>query len=283
MQEIENNRNTFIKQIKKLNQKLDSLTKTSTHPSDKLDDLPSSSSKAPQNPSQITINPKSSSKIPRFMKPTICSTRKSGTNTQIPNKKHIRPVRRKQLPLSRAESVNFPLKNMTESYSGSSISRASCLVGFNDDEIDFSSVNESEINHNHRVVSNPTRLKKSKPKEHMKQEKSRNVSVAGKDSSFGYNSTIGSIASAISVTCVDDSSTDCDVWCRIMPCDDVNDTGYQNDDENKVDWMVISQGSIQLEDDKCLSNDKIVFEDLTNHSSKSCGNEQSRGKRNKIH
>ncbi|KAK1429039.1 hypothetical protein QVD17_11238 [Tagetes erecta] len=282
MQEIENNRNTFIKQIKKLTQKLDSLTKTSTHPNDKLDDLPSSSSlKAPQNPSQITITPKSSSKIPRFMKPTICSTRKSGTSNQTPYKKNIRPSRRKQLPLSRAESVNFPLKNMTESYSGSSISRASCLVGFNDDELDFSSVNESETNHNHRVVSNPTRLKKSKPEEQMKQGKSRNVNLAGKDSSFEYNSTIGSVASAKSFTGVDDSSTDCDVWCRIMPCDAINDTGYHNDDENEIDWVVISQGSIQLEDDlpaKCLSNDKIVLEDLTNHhSSQKCGNEQSRG------
>ncbi|KAJ0906744.1 putative minus-end-directed kinesin ATPase [Helianthus annuus] len=119
MQEIENNRYGFIKEIKKLNQKLDSLTKTSTYSNEKLDGLLSSTSslKAPQDSAdEITVTPQSS-KIPRFMKPTICSTRKSGTGNQNLYKRDIRPARRKKLPLSRAESVSFPLKNMTESYS----------------------------------------------------------------------------------------------------------------------------------------------------------------------
>ncbi|KAI3816565.1 hypothetical protein L1987_16267 [Smallanthus sonchifolius] len=73
---------------------------------------------------------------------------------------------------------------MTESSSGIGIYRASYLVGLNeihsvtDDDIDYCSVNESEANHwvslheNKQVLSNPTRVRKSKPKEHVKQRKS---------------------------------------------------------------------------------------------------------------
>ncbi|KAI3822957.1 hypothetical protein L1987_10559 [Smallanthus sonchifolius] len=300
MQEIENNRDSFMKEIKKLNQKLDSLTKPSTCSNEKLDGLLSSSSKVPQDADKITVTPQSS-KIPRFMKPTICSTRKSGTGNQNLYKKDIRPARRKQLPLSRAESVSFPLKNMTESYSGSSISRASCLVGLNeiqsgtDDDTDFSSVNESEANHwvslheSKRVLSNPTRVKKSKPNEHIKLRKPADVKFAGKESRFENISTVPSTTSSKSITGVDDSSTECDIYCRIMPCDTIDDTCHQNDYDNEVDSTVISQVSTQeaqnleaceLEDDlpaKFPSMDKIILKDLTKNSSQKLENEQTRG------
>ncbi|KAI3688349.1 hypothetical protein L1987_82061 [Smallanthus sonchifolius] len=300
MQEIENNRDRFMKEIKKLNQKLDSLTKTSADSTEKLDGLLSSSLKVPQDSDKITVTPQSS-KIPRFMKPTICSTRKSGTGNQNLYKKDIRPARRKQLPLSRAESVSFPLKNMTKSYLGSSISRASCLVGLNeiqtgtDDDIDFSSVNESEANHwvslheNKRVLSNPTRVKKSKPKEHMKLRKPADVKFAGKESRFENISTVPSTTSSKSITGVDDSSTECDIYCRIVPCDTIDDTCHQNDYDNEVDSTVISQVSTQeaqnleaceLENDlpaKFPSMDKIILKDLTKNSSQKLENEQTRG------
>ncbi|KAK9079004.1 hypothetical protein SSX86_000673 [Deinandra increscens subsp. villosa] len=284
MQEIETNRDRFVKEIKKLNQKLDSLTKTPTDSNDKLHDLlPLSSSKSPQHAEHITMTPQSS-KIPRFMKPTICSTRKSGkTGNQNLYKKDIRPARRKLLPLSRAESVSFPLKNMTESYSGSSISRASCLVGLN--EIDCSSNNESEANHsvnlheNKRVVSNPTRLKKSKPMGQRKQGKSKKgVKLAGKDSRFEYNSTIPSTAGTNSVTGVDDSSTEFDICCRVMPCDGFSDTcNYRNDYEIEVDWRVMSAQearSYESEDESpgefsCL--ERIVLEDSSMKATESRG------------
>ncbi|XP_076908373.1 kinesin-like protein KIN-14T [Bidens hawaiensis] len=280
MQEIENNRDKFMKQIKKLNQKLDSLTKTPTDSTEKLDGLlsPSSSSLSYSKPPQhAPENTKThhSSKIPRFMKPTICSTRKSGSSNQSVYKKDIRPARRKQKPLTRAESVSFPLKNMTASYSGSSISRTSCLVGLNeihsgfDDDMEFSSVNESEANYrvslheNKRVVSNPARVKKSKGKENI--------------------SPVTSTTSIKSVTVVDDSSTECDMYCKIMPCD-------QNDDDIEVSWTIISQVSKheaardlearEMEDDlpaKFSSIDKVILEDLTNHSSQTRENAEVKG------
>ncbi|KAL8245580.1 hypothetical protein R6Q59_011838 [Mikania micrantha] len=277
MQEIENNRDRFMKQIKYLKQKLDSLTKTST---DSNDGSLSSSLKAPQDAAdEITITPQSS-KIPRFMRPTICSTRRSGTGNQNMYKNHIRPARRKELPSSRAESITFPLKNMTASYSGSSISRASCLVGFNDDETDFSSVNESEANNwvslheNKRVLSNPTSLKNGNPKEQQRKVKSEEVKFVGKESRYECDSTILSTAGAKSVTGVDESSIECDICGRVMPCDAINGTCHQNDDD-EVNWTDISQVSTQdarnleayeLEDDsaaKFWALEKSVVKDFS--------------------
>ncbi|KAI7726244.1 hypothetical protein M8C21_008588 [Ambrosia artemisiifolia] len=291
MQVIENNCYGFIKEIKKLNQRLDSLTKTSTYSNEKMDGLLSTSSslKGPKDADEISVRPQSS-RIPRFMKPTICSTRKSGTGNQNLYKKDIRPARRKKLPISRAESVSFPLKNMTGSYSGSSISRTSCLVGLNerhseiDDDIDLSSVNESEANHcvslhkNKRVLSNPDHVKKSKHKEHLKQRKTADVKLAGKESRFENSSTTPSTDGTKSVTGVDDSSTECDIY------------SHHIDDDNEVDWAVISQVSTheaqnletfcELQDDlraEFSSLDKTFLQDSTKHSSHSRENAQTRG------
>lgn len=97
-----------------------------------------------------------SSKMLRFMKPTICSTWKPGTGYQNlhkkenSHKKDIRHERRKkQLSLSQAESVSFPIKGMAESYSGSSMSRASRLVD----------LNETKYNHETSQCSFRTNIK----------------------------------------------------------------------------------------------------------------------------
>ncbi|GJX12971.1 kinesin-like protein KIN-14T isoform X1 [Tanacetum coccineum] len=227
-------------QIKKLNQKLNSLTKTSSDSNEILETV------LEPRTDKISIKPPSS-KVPRFMRPTVCSTRKSGTGNQTLLKKEIRPARRKRLPVSRAESVNFPIKNMTESYSGSSVSRASCLVELNETHLgdndtvyshdtDFSSVNVSEANHwvylhnNKRVLPIPPPVEKSKPREQKKK---------GND----YISPISSTGSTKSTTAVDDSCTECDLSSQIMSPDAISDTCYQSDYGNGVDGTVVSQES----------------------------------------
>nr|XP_043614031.1 kinesin-like protein KIN-14T [Erigeron canadensis] len=274
MQEIEDNRDTFIKEIKKLNQKLDSLTKTSSGSNEKLDGL-LSSLKVPQNADEMTVTPPSR-RMPSYMKPTICSTRKSGMGNQTTYTKNIRPARRKQLPLSRAESVNFPIKNMTESYSGSSISRVSCMVGLNEiqpgvhndieysSDTDFSSINRSDASHwaqNKRVFPIPTPLKKSKSKEHMKKGKSGGtervdymctevshkhgrlvppeVRLVRKESRFDHNLSILSIESTQSTMGVGDTSTEGDIYSQIMSrdtmgVDDTSTEGYTSHYEDHV-------------------------------------------------
>ncbi|PWA58741.1 kinesin motor domain-containing protein [Artemisia annua] len=239
MQDIENNRDKFTKEIKKLNQKLNSLTKTSSDSNEILETV--------LEPSTVKTSVKPpSSKVPRFMRPTVCSTRKSGTGHQTLLKKEIRPTRRKRLPVSRAESVNFPIKNMTESYS-SSISRASCLVELNEmhaedndtvysHDTDFSSVNVSEANqwvylhNNKRVLPIPPPVQISNPRERKKK---------GND----YISLISSTGSTKSMTGVDDSYTECDISSQIMSPDAISDTCYQNDYVNIADGTVLSQES----------------------------------------
>lgn len=283
MQEIEDNRDRFTKEIKKLNQKLDSLTKTSSGLIEKS-----------EIETEITKLPLAS-KMPRFMKPTICSTRKSGTVHQNSYKKEIGHARRKKLPLCRAESVSFPIKGMTESYSGSSISRASCLVDLNETEYSHETsqcsvnnpksssknshdqsvhsnlsedLNETELylheritntsNHaqqNKRVLSIPTPVKKSKIKEKMKKGETtdfKNTNVKhtrGHLTRFEYSSPIPSIGSTKSMTNVDDSSTEGDIYSQITPCDTINDTYHQDDCANGVNGMIISKLGYELKED----------------------------------
>ncbi|GKD14500.1 kinesin-like protein KIN-14T isoform X1, partial [Tanacetum coccineum] len=212
-------------QIKKLNQKLNSLTKTSSDSNEILETV------LEPRTDKISIKPPSS-KVPRFMRPTVCSTKKSGTGHQT---------------LLKKKSVNFPIKNMTESYSGSSVSRASCLVELNETHLgdndtvyshdtDFSSVNVSEANHwvylhnNKRVLPIPPPVEKSKPREQKKK---------GND----YISPISSTGSTKSTTAVDDSCAECDLSSQIMPPDAVSDTCYQSDYGNGADGTVVSQES----------------------------------------
>ena len=79
--------------------------------------------------------------IPRFMKPTICSRRKSGIDHQNSEKKDPAPARRRKALSRHAESVGFPVKGISEYSSDRSISRTSCLTGLN---LKCSADNETE-------------------------------------------------------------------------------------------------------------------------------------------
>ncbi|KAJ9555322.1 hypothetical protein OSB04_009936 [Centaurea solstitialis] len=218
MQKIEDNRDKLRIEIKNLNQKLESLTKTSSGSNPKLDGLLSSLKVLQPNADEITAMPPKP-KIPSFMKPTVCSTRKSETGHQTSYKKASRPTRKKQLPFSRAESVSFPIKGMTESYSGSSISRASCLIGLNEgdndtefsQDTDFSSISVSESNHflyshddkinsssyaheKKRVPAIPTPVKKSKANEQMEKRKS----TSGKRTEYKFTKTVSKTPRSLS-------------------------------------------------------------------------------------
>lgn len=58
---------------------------------------------------------------------------------------------------------------------------------------------------------------------------------------------------------VDDSSTEGDIFCQIMPCDTINDTFHQDDCVNGVEGVVISKVSTQ--ETRCLEVYKLK-EDL---------------------
>ncbi|CAL5425741.1 unnamed protein product [Camellia sinensis] len=68
----------------------------------------------------VTVAP--SSTLPRFMRSTICSTRKSGVDHQTSEETDRVPARMRRF-------VTLPITGMTEYNSESSISRTSCLVG----------------------------------------------------------------------------------------------------------------------------------------------------------
>ncbi|XP_037494620.1 kinesin-like protein KIN-14T isoform X2 [Jatropha curcas] len=69
------------------------------------------------------------SKLPRFMRPTICSQKKSGTNFQTSERKVPVSGKRRRPSSHHAESVTFPVKDHPDHKSERSISRASCIAG----------------------------------------------------------------------------------------------------------------------------------------------------------
>ncbi|KAF8041147.1 hypothetical protein BT93_B3157 [Corymbia citriodora subsp. variegata] len=129
MVKIEDERQRVSREIKDLNRKLENLTGTS--PSYENDH---STTEEPEFDFGITkhkVKPgraASLSKLPRFMRPTICSQRKSGTEHQNSEGKHLGQTKRRRAPSQRAGSVNFPMKSHSDNKSDCSISRASCLV-----------------------------------------------------------------------------------------------------------------------------------------------------------
>nr|GFA59820.1 kinesin-like protein KIN-14T [Tanacetum cinerariifolium] len=133
-----------------------------------------------------------------------------------------------------------------QSYSGSSISRASCLVELNETHLgdndsvyshdtDFSSVNVSEANrvylhNNKRVLPIPPPVQKSKLQEQKKKEND-------------YISLISSTVSTKSMTGVDESYTERDTSSQIMLTEVISDACYPDDYVNGADGTVISQES----------------------------------------
>ena len=136
MKMIEDKRQVVRRNIKKLNEELEKLTGTAPSSNERLEgshlstifneyNLETTRNKT----TEVTAAPLS--RIPRFMKPTVCSRRKSGTDHQTSEEKVKFPARRRR-PLSRrAESVSFPVKGTSENNSERSISRNSCLVDLN--------------------------------------------------------------------------------------------------------------------------------------------------------
>ncbi|XP_031249716.1 kinesin-like protein KIN-14T isoform X1 [Pistacia vera] len=83
------------------------------------------------------------SQLPGFMRSTFCSRRKSGRDLHTVEEKGQVLGRRRRRSSHRAESVTFPVKNISEYNSEHSISKSSCLAGLNmkssaDYETDYS-------------------------------------------------------------------------------------------------------------------------------------------------
>ncbi|KAG2675315.1 hypothetical protein I3760_13G177600 [Carya illinoinensis] len=133
---IEEERRNIKRNIEKLNEKLDTLARRGTIYSQELN-APHLTSGLPQ-PNLEILRSKTSdvpisqmSLLPRFMRPTICSRRKSGLDQQNSEDKQEFHARRRR-PLShRAESVTFPVKCKSDHSSEFDTWRSSCLLAFN--------------------------------------------------------------------------------------------------------------------------------------------------------
>lgn len=133
MKMIEVERQDVRMSIEKLNEELDKLTRTAPSSSEQLDayeffgELPQPNLEVKRNKTtNIAAYP--ISQAPRFMRPTICSRRKSGSEHLTSEEKVRFPARRKRPMNHHAKSVNFPVKSTSENNSECSISRNSCLV-----------------------------------------------------------------------------------------------------------------------------------------------------------
>ncbi|KAA8550939.1 hypothetical protein F0562_002623 [Nyssa sinensis] len=140
MKQIEDERYEVRREIKKLNDKLENLTRIAPSSSEQQGvshpfiEVPQSNTEAVKKIGNVTATP-----LPRFMRATICSRQKSGIDHQTSEEKDPVPARRRKPSSHRAESVTFPIKNMSGYNSESSISRTSCLVG-----LKYSADNETE-------------------------------------------------------------------------------------------------------------------------------------------
>ncbi|XP_009376253.2 kinesin-like protein KIN-14T isoform X2 [Pyrus x bretschneideri] len=132
---IEAERQEARTSIKKLTEELDKLTGTSPSFGEQLDAYHLYKyNERPQPNLEISRNKTRNiaaaplSQVPRFMRPTVCSRRKSGLE-HLTSEETVRvPVKRRRPMDHHANSVNFPLKGTSESNSECSISRNSCLV-----------------------------------------------------------------------------------------------------------------------------------------------------------
>ncbi|KAK2980861.1 hypothetical protein RJ640_003088, partial [Escallonia rubra] len=135
MKQIEDKSDEVRRDIRKLNEKLEDITRM--QPSSKK---PLEASYPPTEVPQIkgetlnkigNIEAAPSQGIPRFMRDTICSRKRSGTSQQISKNTDQNTARKRRPSSYQAKSVTFPIRSISERNSGSSISRASCLVGLN--------------------------------------------------------------------------------------------------------------------------------------------------------
>ncbi|KAK9941477.1 hypothetical protein M0R45_018072 [Rubus argutus] len=151
MNKIEVERHDVRMSIKQLNEELDNL-KTAACSTEKLDssvdayhlvnEVPQPNLETNRNKT-ANISAALLSQVPRFMRPTVCSRRKSGPDHLTTEEKLRFPARRRRPFNHYAKSVNFPVKGISENNSECSISRNSCLVPLNvnnsaDAETDYS-------------------------------------------------------------------------------------------------------------------------------------------------
>ncbi|RWR75752.1 kinesin KP1 isoform X1 [Cinnamomum micranthum f. kanehirae] len=123
---IEYDRQNARRDIEKLNEKLKHITKTDTLPDENLEDPHLSHYKTQSRVERKKQNVGNfiealSSRLPRFMRPTICSQQKTGVehqSSEITRKKELIPRRRRNASSVRAESVTFPI-NRSQSECGS--------------------------------------------------------------------------------------------------------------------------------------------------------------------
>ncbi|XWS71073.1 hypothetical protein CRYUN_Cryun03dG0105700 [Craigia yunnanensis] len=135
IQKIEDERQHIRRKIKKLNEKLEGLTRTGLSLEDQVE-LSQLSTEGPPPDLDLTKNrignvtTASQPQVPRFMRSTICSRRKTEMEHQTSEGRDPVHSRRRQLS-RRAESVTFPAKNNSECKSDRSISRSTCAVELN--------------------------------------------------------------------------------------------------------------------------------------------------------
>ncbi|GLT82475.1 hypothetical protein SLE2022_008410 [Rubroshorea leprosula] len=133
MEKIEDERLHVRRQIKKLNEKLENLTGIALPLEEQLEVSPFSTEGSLTDHDMVNTrnkNVKAASlfQLPRFMRPTICSRRKSGMDQQTSSGRD-KVISKKKRSLSNcAESVTFPVKSDSEHKSDCSISKSTCVL-----------------------------------------------------------------------------------------------------------------------------------------------------------
>ncbi|KAF8404001.1 hypothetical protein HHK36_012111 [Tetracentron sinense] len=139
VKQIEYERQDMRRDIDKLNEKIQHLTRTVPTSNGYLK-LPHLLNEVPQSNTEMEnhsigdVIAAPSLQLPRFMRPTICSRRKSDTDPQTlesAQKKDSSLPRRRKASSVHAESITFSIKGILEYDSECSTSRTSCLVGLN--------------------------------------------------------------------------------------------------------------------------------------------------------
>ncbi|KAG5227492.1 kinesin protein [Salix suchowensis] len=132
MKHIEDERLLVRSDIEKLKKKLENLTGTNPSSEEQLEAFHASIKEQLTKSRIVDITVTPLSKVPRFMRPTICSKRKSGTGYQTYEGRDDTVLeRRRRPPSQRAESLSFPVKDRSDYNSDRSISRSSWLAELN--------------------------------------------------------------------------------------------------------------------------------------------------------
>ncbi|KAF3444368.1 hypothetical protein FNV43_RR14060 [Rhamnella rubrinervis] len=135
MKMIEDERQDVRRNIKKLLVELENLSRTAPASNEQLDAsnlFIEINHNLERTSNEITdVTAASTLRVPRFMRPTVCSRGKSGINHQTTDDKAKFTARWRRPLFRRAESVSFPVKSTSAYNSDCSTSRTSCLVDLN--------------------------------------------------------------------------------------------------------------------------------------------------------